>query len=155
MEQDLDISRYVVRDPNGIVDAQSSHVKFAQDLSALIANERSDDEIIGQAVNKVWAERKVKTLPMPALVHYAMAYLDVPHDHFGETQERVADYIRAKKHLFRIGKGKGGGVTRLNLEEVEAQTTNTASSIPPQPQVTSSIPPSHPSSASIRIRTNA
>lgn len=121
----LDLSGYVSRNTDGSIDVQGTHAKFTNDLNKFIQMERADAEVIARAVEKVWQDNPgQKTLPMGAVVHYAMQNLDYSPEAFNDLSERVANFIRSKPALYKIGKGKGGGVSRV--------TGETAQSAPPQ-----------------------
>ncbi len=110
----LALSGYVTRTPDGNIDVQATHVKFTQDLNKFMQMEKADAEVIAKAVEKVWQDNPdSKTLTMGAVVHYAMQNLEYPPEGFTDLSERVADFIRNKPGLYKINKGKGGGVTRV------------------------------------------
>lgn len=130
--QDFLVS-YVQRSNDGTVDVQSTHMKFTQDLHAFIQAEKSDNEVIAQAVAKVWRDRQgTKTLGMQALIHYTMENLKVDPQNYNLIKERVYAYIRNNTRLFKIGKGKGGGVSLLEQEGLSTQVPQGASSTPPK-----------------------
>lgn len=121
----IDLSGYVVRNADGSIDVQQTHVKFTSDLNKFLQMEKADSEVIAKAVEKVWQDNPdQKTLPMGAVVHYAMQNLEYSPEAFNDLSERVANFIRSKPAIYKIGKGKGGGVSRVVHEG--------ASSTPPQ-----------------------
>lgn len=128
------LASYVNRSADGTVDVQGTHMKFTQDLHAFLQAEKSDNEVIAQAVGKVWKDRQgVKTLGMQALIHYTMENLKVDPQNYNLIKDRVYAYIRNNTRLFKIGKGKGGGVSLL---EQEGSGSNTQ-----VPQGSTSAPP--------------
>ncbi len=117
MANEFDLSGYVTRTTDGSVDIQQSHAKFTGDLNRLIQMERADSEVIARAVEKVWQDHtEQKVLPMGALIHYAMENLQTSPENFNDLQERVANFVRSKPGIYKIGKGKGGGVSRVGVE---------------------------------------
>lgn len=119
----LNLSSFVTRNTDGSIDVQQTHVKFTNELNKLIQTEKADGEVIAQAVEKVWKDNPdQKTFPMPALVHYALQNLEYSPESYGDLSERVANYIRAKSNMYRIGKGKGGGVSRVDAGAPMAST---------------------------------
>jgi hypothetical protein len=125
------LSEYVKRATDGTVDVQGTHMQFTQDLHAFIQAEKSDNEVIAQAVAKAWRDRPgQKTLAMQALIHYAMENLKVEPVNYSVIKDRVHAYIRNNTKLFKIGKGKGGGVSLVEVEGANAQAA--ATSTPPK-----------------------
>ncbi len=128
----LGLSGYVARGSDGNVDIQATHVKFTQDLNKFIQMEKADGEIIGKAVEKVWLDNPdSKTLVMGALVHYAMQNLEYSPEMYGDLSERVAEHIRNKPGLYKINKGKGGGVSRVT-SDVHTSSVPAGGSIRPK-----------------------
>lgn len=131
----IDISGYVKRLEDGAIDARATTEQFNQALSALIATERADNDVIAVAVRKAFSDRNAEVLGMNAILHYTMENLDVDPTNFNLVRDRVAGYIRANQKEYGVSKGRGGGV-KWNMHPTHAPTNT-----PSQPPSSNSIRP--------------
>jgi predicted secreted protein len=110
---------FVVRTPDGKTDELASLNKFRDALGKFTAERETEETTIAAAVTEVFDENKGVNINMPALQSLVLHKLNVSPATFKVMGDRVAEYVRAHSSakreeggLYKIGKGKGGGVSR-------------------------------------------
>lgn len=108
------MDKYTVRDSSGAVDVAASANAYATALSTWCAANEVDSDTIELAVEAAFDAHPGR-LPMPALLSAAVNELGSTPAQFKTLTARVHDYVggQAKLGRLEIGKGKGGGVSRL------------------------------------------
>jgi hypothetical protein len=123
------MDKYTVRDSSGAVDVAASANAYATALATWCAANEVDSDTIEAAVEAAFDAHPGK-LPMPALLSAAVNELGSTPAQFKTLTTRVHDYVSGQAKLGRleIGKGKGGGVSRLALpgEPIPAKPAKTA-----------------------------
>jgi len=126
------LAGYVLRTDSGEMDIDGTCEQFRSDLLNYQVERETEAATIGAAVNDVFDTHSGARINMPALQSLALQRLNVQPENFKALQTRVAEYVRENAspersdgRLFKIGKGKGGGVSRwsdqpLSASELEA-----------------------------------
>ena len=121
------MDKFTVRGKDGSVDVSASANAYAKALVTWCTENEVDSETIETAVETVFDRFLGQVLPMPALLDLAVQELDVePAQHKAMTT-RVHAYVTGQcsnnTGRINVGKGKGGGVSRLALpgEEIPAR----------------------------------
>ncbi len=111
------LSEYVKRDVNGNVDVDATVSDLRTALEEYAALQKADTENIARAVNAVFDKNpNLKSINLPALASFACQEMGTNPAAYAETHERVCDYVRSAKSLYKIGKGRLGGVSRVTAE---------------------------------------
>ena len=108
------MDKFTVRDSSGSVDVAASANAYATALTKWCAENEVASDTIEMAVEAVF-DRHPGRLPMPALLSAAVNELGATPAQFKTLTDRVHSYVsgQAKTGRLEIGKGKGGGVSRL------------------------------------------
>lgn len=109
----------LVRGDDGSIDESASLDAFQDALATHIAERELEQGTISKAVSAVFDSHKGTRCNMPYVVSQALVALNAQPANYKVLTERVQAYIRenageerSSGKLFKIGKGKGGGVTR-------------------------------------------
>lgn len=113
----VNLATFCVRDESGAIDVGATVLKFEGEVQKYQAERELESETVGAAVNAVFDEHRGAVINMPAVTSMALTRLGVQPETYKVLSERVQEYIRTnatdtRGGLFRIAKGKGGGVTR-------------------------------------------
>lgn len=110
------MDKHLVRDSSGSVDVAASANAYAEALTKWCAENEIASETIENAVEAVF-DRHPGRLPMPALLSAAVNELGSTPAQFKTLTDRVHSYVSGQTKLGRleVGKGKGGGVSRICL----------------------------------------
>lgn len=114
----INLATFAVRDSDGELDLDGTMTKFQGVLLQYQAERETELATIGAAVNAVFDQHKGATINMPAVTSFALQRLNVQPESYKVLAERIQTFVRDNasdergKGLFRIAKGKGGGVTR-------------------------------------------
>jgi hypothetical protein len=113
----INLSTFAVRDDSGDVDVDATCEKFAQVLLQYQAERETESATIGAAVNAVFDQHRGATINTPAITSLVLQRLNAQFEQYKVLSERVHSYIRSNagekgSALFRVAKGKGGGVSR-------------------------------------------
>lgn len=110
------MDKFTVRDASGAVDVVASATAYAEALTVWVAEHETSAERVSAAVNAVFDRFPGQKLPMPALLSMAVVELGAsPAEHRALT-DRVHAFVRGaagEGGTLTIGKGKGGGVSRV------------------------------------------
>lgn len=121
------MDKFTVRGSSGSVDVVASANAYAKALTEWVAQNELSSETIETAVEAVFDRFPGQRLPMPALLSLSVAELGASPDQHKTLTARVHAYVTGQSAdntgRIDIGKGKGGGVSRLALpgEEVPAR----------------------------------
>lgn len=109
------MDKFTVRDAAGSVDVVASATKYADALSAWVAQHETDAATIEGAVEAVFDRFDGKRIPVPALVQFAVAELAAPPGQHKALTTRIQAYVKGQKATGRleVGKGPKGGIVRL------------------------------------------
>jgi hypothetical protein len=111
----INVSAYVVS-ANGSVDVEASVGKFRGALATFLAERETEQSVIAEAVSAVF-DKNPGVIAMPALAGLALQELNAAPETFAKLHERVLGYVRESAKgtgaIFKIQKGKGGGVSRI------------------------------------------
>lgn len=123
------MDKFTVRGTDGSVDVAASANAYAGALAKWVAENEIPSEDIELAVEAAFDAHPGR-LPMPALLSAAVNELGCTPAQFKTLTERCHAYVRGQATLGRleIGKGKGGGVSRLARpgEPIPAKPAKTA-----------------------------
>lgn len=128
------LTAFVVRDDAGALDFDATMKKFASRITEYEAAVSMESDQIGAAVHAVFDKYPGLSIPMDAVVNFALPDLNPTPDNHAILKERVKQYIRDnadhpeikdeetkavitaaepdRTRDFAINKGKGGGVKR-------------------------------------------
>lgn len=112
----INLASFVVRDSDGSIDTLATVAKFEGVLAQFQVERETELATIGAAVHAVFDQYKGATLNMPALVSLSLQKLNVQAETYKALHERVVAFVHdnaGENGLFRISKGKGGGVVRV------------------------------------------
>lgn len=122
------MDKFTVRGTDGSVDVAASANAYAKALTGWVAQNELSSDTIETAIEAVFDRFPGQRLPMPALLSLTVAELGASPDQHKTLTSRVHAYVTGQSAdntgRIDIGKGKGGGVSRLALpgEEVPART---------------------------------
>ena len=123
------MDKFTVRNSDGSVDVAASANAYAVALAKWVSENEIASEMIEAAVEATF-DRHPGRLPMPALLSGAVNELGAAPAQFKALTERCHAYVRGQAEVGRleIGKGKGGGVSRLARpgEPIPAKPAKTA-----------------------------
>lgn len=109
----------LARAADGSVDVAATLAACQGAVHQYIASRETEQTVIASAVSEVFDALKGGRANMPFVVNQALRTLNAQPENFKALSDRCAEYIRenasedrASGKLFKIGKGKGGGVTR-------------------------------------------
>jgi len=114
------MDKFTVRDSSGAVDVVASAAKYAEALSAWVAENEVDPQRLTDAVNAVFDRFPSQTLPMPALVSLAVTEFGATPQQHKTISNRIHAHIRGmagEGGTLVVTKGKGGGVSRKTTNE--------------------------------------
>jgi len=104
---------------DGAIDQDASRKAFNEALVKYVAERETEQSTIATAVNAQFDKHPGVSINMPALASMTCAALNAQPANFSTLEERCLSYVRENASdkredgkLFRIGKGKGGGVRR-------------------------------------------
>jgi len=122
-------------------DLDANIAAFTDAYLAFMVESQDQTEKIAAAVHAVFDQYPGMALPMPSLANFALNHLTYTPATFKVLQEKVCEYVRdnadrsekkdengiliqaaeaPRTRLFKIAKGKGGGVTRWSDVPVKA-----------------------------------
>ena len=109
------MDKHMVRDSSGAVDVLASATAYAESLTAWCAEHEVGSDLIEAAVETVFDRHDGKLLPVPALLSFAVTELGATPEQHKTLTERVRAYVKGQTATGRleVGKGKGGGCSRL------------------------------------------
>ncbi len=109
------MDKFTKRDASGSVDVVASATAYAEALQKWVADNEVASDTIEGAVEAVFDRFDGKRLPVPALVAMSVSELGATPEQHKALTTRVQAYVKGQKEAGRldVGKGKGGGVTRL------------------------------------------
>lgn len=114
------LNKFLKFDGNGAVDVDASCAEFRTALVEYAALQAADSESIAQGVAAVFAKYpNLKNINLPALCSFTAAEMGADPKSHAEIGERVANYVRSATSLYKIGKGRNGGVSRVTAETTE------------------------------------
>jgi len=108
----------VVRFSDGSVDRDSTLERAEQALDAFIVETSEHDARLASVVGAVFDKLNGARANMPYVVSQCLSALGTKPEQFKQVAEDVANFIRASSGtrasgaVYRIAKGKGGGVSR-------------------------------------------
>jgi hypothetical protein len=112
---------------DGAVDQSASEAAFRTALLNYVAQRETEQSTIAAAVSAQFDKHPGVSINMPALASMVLASLNVQPENFSTLEALALGYVRENASekredgkLFRIGKGKGGGVKRWSEIPVEA-----------------------------------
>lgn len=114
----INLATFAVRDEAGELDLSATVAKFEGALLQYQAERETELATIGAAVNAVFDAHKGASINMPAVTSLALQKLNVQPETYKALSERVQAFVRDNASeergggIFRIAKGKGGGVSR-------------------------------------------
>jgi hypothetical protein len=110
------MDKFTVRNASGEVDVAASANAYAKALSQWVNENEIATDTIETAVEKVF-DRTNGSLPMPALVNFAVNEISQDASQFKSLSTRVHAYITGQRKSGRLAVKQGvkGGVTRLAL----------------------------------------
>jgi hypothetical protein len=107
----------LVRDESGALDVEASVAGARADILNYQANRETETATIALAVAEVFAKFPAARLNMPVVRSMTLHALNAQPENFQALGDRVLDYVRENAgekrtdgKLFKISKGKGGGV---------------------------------------------
>lgn len=110
------MNEFLVRGSDGTVDVDATTLKFRGALEVYIAERETENALIAAAVSEVFDQFKGANINMPALTSYALQRLNATPSNFMALSERIQEYVRenaGEGGIYKIAKGKGGGVRRV------------------------------------------
>ena len=114
-EYTIDFEEYVVRGTDGSVDQEATVTRFAEQLATFAEQDRIVSQTVLAALHAAFNAQPVKgvRLAMPAVVFITMKQLNPPEGaSISELQNKIAAVVRSSPE-FKVGRGKGGGVSRV------------------------------------------
>jgi hypothetical protein len=108
----IDLSEFVVRSGNGMVDVDATMSELARQVLDMAAKEAELNSNIETAVCAVFDENIGKALPMPYVVNTAISLMGVSPSEYAIVSRAIARWIHTCGQ-FSVDKGKGGGVRRV------------------------------------------
>jgi len=122
-----------MRDNKGAIDVGRTVFKFEEVLMSYLAAAELEDGFIANAVNGVFDQYKGANINMPALQASALQKMNAVPSNFKLLSQKVGEFVRANAstsrsdgRAFKIGKGKGGGVSRWSDSVAEEDTLDAA-----------------------------
>lgn len=102
---------------NGVVDVDASLDLAKSALNKFVADKRTQDTDLHNAVHAVFDEHLGSAIAMPALVSLTLAKLNVQPENYKSLGDKVTTFVRERSGdkgsaSFSITKGRGGGVKR-------------------------------------------
>jgi hypothetical protein len=114
----INLVSFVVR-TNGLIDVDATMAKFHGELVNYQLNSELEAETIAEAVATVFDNHKGTNFNMPSLVNSTRIVLNVQPDSYITMTDKIEKHLRANASpdresgaLYKISKGKGGGVRR-------------------------------------------
>ena len=114
-EYAIDFEEYVVRGTDGSVDQEATVTRFAQQLAEFAEQDKTVSQTVLAALNAAFDAQPVKgvRMAMQAVVFITMKQLNPPEGaNITMLQNKIAAVIRSSPE-FKVGRGKGGGVSRV------------------------------------------
>ena len=115
----INLGEFVVRGAEGSVDFEATLSKFNDALRNYVAAVDTEDEALAAAVKALFDKNKGASINMDAVKSNVLHMLGVGVAEHKLMGEKVADFVRRNSgehrvlgKTYRIGKGKGGGVSR-------------------------------------------
>ena len=107
-------SKFIVRGTDARVDVNQSLASFHNELNKFVAQEQSDFDQIGGAVEDFWTENtSIKNISLDAISSSVFGKLDMPATSYKDVTDRIKNYIRTNTETYYVGKGKDGGVKQI------------------------------------------
>ena len=110
------INAFLVRGADGSCDLDATVLKFRGELEKFLALRETEDAGIAAAVSEVFDTHKGASINMPALQGFVLQKMGATPANYAVLGERVAEYVRSQAGeggIYKIAKGKGGGVKRV------------------------------------------
>lgn len=111
---------------DGAIDQEASRQEFNKALAQYVTARETEQSTIADAVSSVFDRHPGTPINMPALASMVLASLNVQPENYSALEGLTLGYVRENASekredgkLFRIGKGKGGGVRRWSDIPVE------------------------------------
>jgi hypothetical protein len=112
---------------DGSLNQDASEAAFRSAYLNFVAQRETEQSTIADAVGALFDAHQGTSINMPAVASMACAKLNAQPENYSTLTELVLSYVRENASekredgkLFRIGKGKGGGVKRWSEIPVEA-----------------------------------
>lgn len=113
----FDFTKILKYNDSGLVDVQKTTEAFGEALNQYAALQKSDLETIQASVAAVWDENPAQSvMALDSLATLAAFKCGATAGDLAAVKERCADYIRTAKGLYKIAKGRNGGVSRVKPE---------------------------------------
>lgn len=116
----------LVTDKGGVVDVDASEKAFSAALTKHIAETETQQATVADAVNAQFEKFPGQPITMPNLASMVCSALNAQPSNYSVLNERALGYVRANSSdkredgkLFKIGKGKNGGVCLWSQIPVE------------------------------------
>lgn len=104
---------HVKFDGQGNVDVDASTEAYREAVTLFASAQKTNLESVAGAVETVFdSNPNLKSIQLGTLAGMACNILKPEATAYGETFERVQDYVRNAKDKFEINRGRGGGVSR-------------------------------------------
>lgn len=117
----FDNSKILKFDSVGLVDVAATVAAFTEAVTEYAGLQKADQENCAVAVASVWTDApNLKTISLSALAGMAAHKMGATAGDLAVITERCADYIRNAKALYKIAKGRNGGVSRVTAEPTPA-----------------------------------
>jgi hypothetical protein len=107
------LSELMVCYSDGAIAVEATCLAFRNALLAHIAEQEKQDDEISRALNGIFDTYKGARINMPALVALALQRLGADPTNYKTLEEAVYKHIRHNLQVFRVAKGKNGGVSRI------------------------------------------
>jgi len=109
----INIDEFAIQLSDGTIGVEATCQKFRLALLAHIAEQDKRDDEVSSAVNGVFDHYRGARINMPALVSAALTRMNVHPENYKTLEGAVLTHIRRNPNVFRVSKGKGGGVSRI------------------------------------------
>jgi hypothetical protein len=110
----VDFANYVHLGSDGNPNRDEAIARFTSQLDSYIANSRDTMDRISNAVHSVFDANRGVRLQMEALLHLSLAQMQATPAELTSLKEQAHTFIKASTDVFKVAKGKGGGVVRLS-----------------------------------------
>jgi hypothetical protein len=110
----FDFTSVLKFDNNGLVDVSATEAEFSSKLGEYAALQKADTETTAAAVAAVWdAHPNTSVMALDSLATLAAMSITKNPGELATVKDRCADHIRHATALYKIARGRNGGVSRV------------------------------------------
>ena len=109
----VDFASYVQLGTDGNPNRDEAIARFSSQLDEYIASSRETIDRIATAVHAVFDSNRGQRLQMEPLLHLSLIQMGAQPSELTRLRTMIHSFIQASTEVFKVAKGKGGGVMRL------------------------------------------